>query len=85
LGVLGHNQKPIYSQVSSNQWPNNNGFGLTYNSGVRQKESDNSKKKPSSNSLISASQARPVKYFYTLDDEEEMDADIAADLARYVS
>jgi len=70
LGNLGHNQKAVYSQVNPNQWPtNNNGFGLTNNSEIRQKESEPSgKKKHSSNSLISASKVRPVKYFYTLDD-----------------
>lgn len=84
LGNLAQNQKAAYSQVNTNPWPNNTGFGLS-NNAERQKESESSdKKKAYSNSLISASKARPVKYFYTLDDEEEMDADIAADLAKYI-
>jgi hypothetical protein len=31
LGNLGHNQKAAYSQVTTNPWPNNTGFGLTSN------------------------------------------------------
>jgi hypothetical protein len=80
LSSMGQSNRAIYSHINpKDQWVSNkDGFGLTNNPQLKLKESAHktSKGKVSVN---------PVKYFYSMDEELEIDPVIAADMAKYLS
>ena len=82
------NDRAAYSHINpKDQWHGNvNGFGLTKNSQLKLKDSAMSNHK--SNNLTNTkpkTEVKPIKYFYSLDEELEIDPDIAADMAKYLS
>jgi hypothetical protein len=87
LASMGQNDRAIYSHISpKDQWHGNaDGFGLTKNSQMKMQESESSNKgKNHMSSIKTRPETRSIRYF-TLDEELEMDPDIAADLARLVA
>lgn len=78
-------ERAIYSHINpKDQFSNKDGFGLTQNSQLKLKESALSHNK----SLLpshSKKEVNPIKYFYSLEEELEIDPDIAADMAKYLS
>jgi hypothetical protein len=86
LSTMGQSDRAIiYSHIDQRQGANPDGFGFTKNSQLKLKDSHLSSQK----GVLSASKPKPkvnpIKYFYSLDEELEIDPDIAADMAKYLS
>lgn len=79
-GLAGMGQeRAIYSHINpKDQFSNKDGFGLAQGHPLRLKESGVAQKKQ-------AKEVQPIKYFYSLEEELEIDPDIAADMAKYLS
>lgn len=79
LASMGQ-ERAIYSHISpKDQFGNKDGFGLTQHPQLKLKESGLSQKKQAKREV------QPIKYFYSLEEELEIDPDIAADIAKYLS
>ena len=86
LSTLGHSDRAIiYSHINQRQVANADGFGLTKTSQLKLKDSNLSSQKGALSSSKQKSKANPIKYYYSLDEELEIDPDIAADMAKYLS
>ena len=84
LAAMGQ-ERAIYSHISpKDQFSNKDGFGLTQNPQLKLKESGLSQKK-GLQAAQSWKEVQPIKYFYSLEEELEIDPDIAADMAKYLS
>jgi hypothetical protein len=87
LSTMGQSERAIYSHINlkDQKLGNTDGFGLTKNSQLKLKDSAMSSQK----AVLTASKPKvklnPIKYFYSLDEELEIDPDIAADMAKYLS
>lgn len=67
---------------------NNDGFGLGSNSQMKFKEMEPQKKHHEIKAVKNAGskvEGKAVKYYFTLNEQQEMDPDIAADLAKYLT
>lgn len=84
LSSLTQNDRAIYSHINpKDQWAGNkDGFGLTSNSQLKLKESAIKTSKGKTEVLPAVN---PIKYFYSMDEELEIDPVIAADIAKYLN
>jgi hypothetical protein len=80
LSSLAQNDRAIYSHINpKDQWSGNrDGFGLTNNSQLKLKESAHKTSK-------GKTEVNPIKYYYSMEEELEIDPVIAADMAKYLS